>query len=309
MRRCYRFMLGPGSQYANECIAGEFIGVDFDIHEDLTNNLHDDYVVFNKVYIPKYQQVWPNIGKPLAGRACGCLWVVAKGMVVGDLVLCPIGGGCYRFGEVTGGYTYESGQILPHRRQVQWHDNVITKADMSESLLASCRSSGTYVDISRHIDEVERLVSTTVIQTPQSTPSPNVDEAVAFLMEKHLEDFLVANWNQTVLGQEYTIYAGDGSTFGQQFPTATGPIDILAISKDKRRLLVIELKRGRASDVVVGQVLRYMGCITELIATPDQVVEGAIIALEDDPRIRWALRMTPNIAFYRYQLSFNLAKI
>jgi restriction system protein len=127
-------------------------------------------------------------------------------------------------------------------------------------------------------------------------------------MEKHLEDFLIANWNQTVLGEDYTVLLEDGSPMGQQYPTDTGPIDILAISKDGKRLLVVELKRGRASDAVVGQVLRYMGFIKKSVATPDQTVEGAIIALEDDRRIRWALEVTPSISFYRYQLSFNLAK-
>ena len=32
----------------------------------------------------------------------------------------------------------------------------------------------------------------------------------------------------------------------------TGPIDVLAVSKDKKELLVLELRRGRASDAVVG---------------------------------------------------------
>jgi len=36
-------------------------------------------------------------------------------------------------------------------------------------------------------------------------------------------------------------------------------IDILAVSKDQKELLVVELKKGRASDVVVGQIQRYMG--------------------------------------------------
>ena len=34
-------------------------------------------------------------------------------------------------------------------------------------------------------------------------------------------------------------------------------MDILAIKKDKSELLVIELKKGRASDAVVGQTLRW----------------------------------------------------
>ncbi|MFN7971975.1 MAG: hypothetical protein U0166_06440 [Acidobacteriota bacterium] len=84
---------------------------------------------------------------------------------------------------------------------------------------------------------------------------------------------------------------------------------MLAISRDKRRLLVVELKRGRASDVVVGQVLRYMGFVKEQMAEPDQAVEGVIIALEDDQRLRWALLAVPSISFYRYQVSFNLVKV
>lgn len=37
-------------------------------------------------------------------------------------------------------------------------------------------------------------------------------------------------------------------------------------------------------------------------------VRGAIIALEDDLRIRRALKVAHNIEFYRYQLSFKLLK-
>ena len=71
-------------------------------------------------------------------------------------------------------------------------------------------------------------------------------------MEKHLEDFLVRDWPQTALAKEYDIYEEDGEQAGQQYSTDTGAIDILAVSKDKKTLLVIELKMGRASDVVVG---------------------------------------------------------
>ncbi|MHA0036614.1 hypothetical protein [Deinococcus sp. PESE-13] len=36
------------------------------------------------------------------------------------------------------------------------------------------------------------------------------------------------------------------------------------------------------------------------------MVRGVIISLEDDLRIRRALKMTPNISFYTYQISFKL---
>ena len=130
-----------------------------------------------------------------------------------------------------------------------------------------------------------------------------------FALEKHLEDFLITNWNSTELGRDYDIFEEDGELVGQQYPSDTGPMDILAISKDKKVLLVVELKRGRASDVVVGQVQRYMGYVLEDLAEVDQTVKGAIIALEDDLRLRRALKVTQGIEFYRYQVSFKLTKV
>ena len=96
---------------------------------------------------------------------------------------------------------------------------------------------------------------------------------------------------------------------GQQFPSDTGPIDILAISKDQNTLLVVELKRGRASDVVVGQIQRYMGYVKEELAEAQQEVRGIIIALEDDLKLTRALSVTNNIDFYRYSVSFKLFKV
>jgi restriction system protein len=95
---------------------------------------------------------------------------------------------------------------------------------------------------------------------------------------------------------------------GQQYPTDTGPMDVLAISKDRKELLVVELKRGKASDSVVGQIQRYMGYVLEELAEENQTVRGAIIALDDDLRIRRALKVAPGIDFYRYEISFTLKK-
>lgn len=123
-----------------------------------------------------------------------------------------------------------------------------------------------------------------------------------------MEDFLVTNWASTELGKKYDIYEDEGEAAGQQYPTDTGAIDILAISKDKKTLLVVELKRGKASDVVVGQTLRYMGFVQQELAEDDQQVRGVIIALEPDIKLSLALRMVPNIEFYRYLVSFKLVQ-
>ena len=110
------------------------------------------------------------------------------------------------------------------------------------------------------------------------------------------------------MSHKYDLLYEDNELVGQQYPTDTGYIDLLAVSKDKQELLVVELKKGRASDVVVGQIQRYMGYILEEIAEDDQTVRGLIIALEDDNKLRRALVVTNNIDFYRYKVSFELYK-
>ena len=73
-------------------------------------------------------------------------------------------------------------------------------------------------------------------------------------------------------------------------------------------MLVVELKRGRASDAVVGQIQRYMGYVKEDVAEDHQRVRGVIIALDDDKRIRRALQVAQGIEFYRYEVKFNLIR-
>lgn len=159
-----------------------------------------------------------------------------------------------------------------------------------------------------HRAELERLLAGAPTVEVGEHEQPDTEDLIEFEFEKYLEDFLVTNWDQTSLSGEYSIFEEDGELVGQQYVTDAGTIDVLAISKDKTRLLVVELKRGQASDVVVGQVLRYMGYIKENVAEKNQTVEGVIIALEGDKRMRWALMNVPSITFYRYQVSFKLIK-
>ena len=76
----------------------------------------------------------PDKTKISAGLACGALWTVSKGIQQGDVVLCPDGMGKYRVGEVNGGYYYEEGKSLPHRRPVTWLNVAIDRSEMSEAL-------------------------------------------------------------------------------------------------------------------------------------------------------------------------------
>ena len=307
MKKYFRIMLGRRSVSAAECFAGNFIGADFGISQDLNGQLPEAWRDFNHRFIPRFLEANPGKTRIAAGLSCGFLWTVAKGIQKGDFVLCPDGAGSYRAGEVIGEYHYVAGATLPHRRPVRWLEKEIPRSAMSENLRRSTGSIGTVSNVTQYAAEIERLLS----GQPESAPASmdaSIEDSASFMMEKHLESFLVENWGQTELGTRYNILELDGELVGQQYPTDTGPIDILAISKDRKRLLVVELKKGRASDAVVGQIARYMGFVKEELAEEDQTVEGVIIALDDDQRVRRALSVFPGVRFYRYQISFKLLR-
>ena len=273
----------------------------------MTKNLPDNWREFNLKFIPVWLEKHPGKSKVAAGLSCGALWTIAKGIENTDIILCPNGSGGYYVGETTSSYYYQPGTALPHRRPVKWFPIVIERSGMSEALRNSSGSIGTVSDITKYAVEIESLIGGVRPPTIVSTDT-TIEDASEFALEKHLEEFLVQNWKQTELGKHYEIYEEDGELVGQQYQSDTGPIDILAISKDKKTLLVVELKKGRVSDNVVGQIQRYMGYVKEELAEDNQQVKGVIIALEDDLKIKRALSVTSNIDFYRYQVSFKLYK-
>lgn len=307
MKSYFRVILGAKSLYAKECYDGNFIGADYDIIQDLTKELPENWRDFNAKFRDVWLQSHPDKTKIAAGLACGMLWTICKGIKKGDMVICPDGQGNYYVGEVISDYIYYANSNLPHRRNVHWYPVFIERSAMSQELKNSTGSTGTSANISQYADEIEKLIGNVKPPTLMSNDATIEDPSV-FALEKHLEDFLVQNWNQTELGSKYDIYQEDGVILGQQYPSDTGPIDILAVSKDKKTLLVVELKKGRASDNVVGQIQRYMGYVKDELAETNQEVKGIIIALEDDLRIKRALSVTKNIEFYRYQVSFKLFK-
>ena len=306
-RSYYRIYAGAKNMFAELCVKQGFIGGDWGIDQDLTNKLPEKWQEFNKKFNPIFLSLHPDKTKVAAGLACGMLHTICKGIQLNDLIICPDGNGQFYVGEIASDYFYVVGEPLPHRRKVNWFHQPLSKESFSQPLKNSVGSISTVCDITKYADELEGLLDgkqpSALIHTDELVEDPNV-----FALEKHLEDFLIANWASTDLGKEFDIYSEDGELVGQQYPSDTGPIDILAISKDKKTLLVVELKRGRASDSVVGQIQRYMGYVKDELCEPNQTVKGVIIALEDDLRLRRALSVAQNIEFFRYQVSFKLFK-
>ncbi len=132
-----------------------------------------------------------------------------------------------------------------------------------------------------------------------------VEDPSAFVLEKYLEDFIVSNFATIFKGQLRVFEDSEGND-GQQYATDIGSIDILAVDSQTDTFVVIELKKGRSSDRVVGQILRYMGWVKRNLCSEEQMVKGLIICRDHDPRLSYALDMTSNIDVRYYNVSFRL---
>jgi hypothetical protein len=134
-----------------------------------------------------------------------------------------------------------------------------------------------------------------------------VGNSFVFPLEKYLEDFLVSNWEKTVLGKTLALHVEDDE-IATQYSTDLGPIDILARDKSNHDWVVIELKKGKSSDAVVGQLLRYMGWVKKHRATGCESVRGIIITSAPDDRIKYAMLVSHGVSFYTYRVSFDLVE-
>lgn len=133
----------------------------------------------------------------------------------------------------------------------------------------------------------------------------DVENAKQFALEAHLEEFIHNNWGRIDWGRSLRLYETPDSD-GRQFPAGTWSIDFLAIDNEDESLVVIELKRGRTSDMAVGQTLRYMGWVKENLARQDQQVQGIIICQEVDDALKYAVSQVRGISVLTYQVDFHL---
>ena len=306
MKKYFRVFLGSGGEHLEESVKLSIIGVDYGFQESLAPYLSDSWPASRELIKPIYFKYNPNKSPVGAGLSCGALWTLARGMQRGDLFVCPDGKGNYFCGEVVGDYEYVKDGVFPHQRAVMWNKNTFQRAQMSDELKKSTAATLAVIDISNFGEELEILTGGATLPAIYSRDE-SIEDPSAFVMEKHLEEFLVYNWNQTELSKKYNLVTDDdGEVVARQYQCDTSRIDILAISKDSKEYLVIELKKGKPTDEVVGQILRYMGFVKKELATNGENVRGIVIALEDDLKMSNALSMVPSIDFYRYKVDFQL---
>ena len=144
---------------------------------------------------------------------------------------------------------------------------------------------------------------------PELADELALEQSSEFVLEAHLEEFLVGNWKSIDWGRPLEIWTGPAGQSGHQLVTPIGRLDFLCSDHLADALIVVELKRGRPSDKVVGQVARYIGYVRTHLAKPGQPVEGLIIAHEADEPLRYAVAAFPGLQLTTYAVTFQLSPV
>jgi len=124
------------------------------------------------------------------------------------------------------------------------------------------------------------------------------------LLERHLESVLEKD--PSILEANLKLCAN-----GQQFSCAAGRMDLLC--HDKSSTAVLELKRAKTGDEIIGQCLRYMGFAKsidgrKLIKPYHDNVRGILIAGAYDEKIAYAMQAIgdQSISAYKYKVDSTI---
>jgi restriction system protein len=247
---------------------------------------------------------YPEKPAPARGLYANMIWAFYHEISLGDFVIARRGRKVLAaVGKVNQTAMYDPGRnpncIHPNFLSVEW--NAQPRDREFPTVVFPMQ---TLKDLSE--TESARFTTDSSPAAPADVPE-DIEDTNAFVLEKYLEDFIVTNF-QAILKGELKIYEDKDGNEGQQYeaPDIGGRIDILAIEPKTKSFVVIELKKGRPSDPVVGQVLRYMGWVKKNLCTDGQGVKGFVICREPDPKLTYALAATQNIEVRYYRVSFDL---
>ncbi len=157
-------------------------------------------------------------------------------------------------------------------------------------------------------DDFETILeSQTVIDVEEDeyddASSTALTAGVPLLAETELHAYLAENLDR--IESDLQPYDPD-DYFERQ--TDVGRIDLLC--RDGRGdIVVVELKKGRADDKVVGQLARYMGWVGEKLWTDGAAVRGIIVANIVSEKLRYAAKAFPNVRLVEYQVEFKLRPV
>ena len=164
----------------------------------------------------------------------------------------------------------------------QWHRTRMTKI-------------GDEITIKYDKNEIEDGLNVINIEfrTPIETNQENDEIGFSFAVESQLAEYLVENIGKLEQGL---------SVHKQEYSIEENRIDLLCIDKD-RNYVVVEIKNRKTSDQVVGQILRYIGCVKELKNV--KTVRGIIVTPEYDRNLEYAISNVPDVTVKYFKLAIE----
>lgn len=253
---------------------------------------------------------FPDKNRGAQSRLANMLWAFYHEITPGDFVLARRGRKILTaVGKVTRSAVYAPGRNVNLTSPGRAHSNFIEVEWLDHP------RDKTYPNIvfpmhtlsKLSVEQYQNLLEGSATQIVTLEEPELVEDTNEFILERYLEDFIVSNFDAIFKGRLKIYEDADGAD-GQQFTTDIGPIDILAVEPESNSFIVIELKKGRPSDKVVGQILRYMGWVKRNLCTESQEVRGLIVCRDPDKKLTYALEMTNNIDVRYYSVSFKLSE-
>ena len=131
--------------------------------------------------------------------------------------------------------------------------------------------------------------------------------------EKDIEDFIV---NKSMLMEELGYY-----TLAKQYRTSYGIIDILAYDDCENNIVVVEIKKGQVDENAVGQLMRYMACMHDLVKFFKELstegvpicfkkvenIKGVLIGSSCSDAVKTIARSFPFISFVSHSVEINVS--
>lgn len=129
--------------------------------------------------------------------------------------------------------------------------------------------------------------------------------------EKDIERCLVGSG---LLSEEYGI-----EVIASQFRTAYGIIDILGYDPLNKQIVIVELKKGTVDESAVGQIMKYLAAIYDLIdgyqgaeIVPDHIADinkpyGLLIGKKASDGVLATTRIFPFIKFAEVDIEMKIA--
>lgn len=185
------------------------------------------------------------------------------------------------------GYRNRAAEVVKRHRQEETWIYFSTRKDWL-SFYGDPRRRPTFhaaLDIYRDRSDAERARKTvTMAQAKGQAPEIGEEWLTSIERERVLEEYL--NWAPQALEKGLKIAELRGRR-GRQYPTRAGPVDLLGLDR-KGSYVVIELKKGRSSREVVGQLLDYVGALRQEHGW--QRIRGFIVTEKVDAGLRRSFR-------------------